>query len=496
MHQDHWFPHPASLQELASHITLPDMDKTSTPLQPAPTLAVLYLVAPLYVFFAFFIRWELAVPACAVMTFLIYELISRTAWRSSTAIDWQPLYFLMLAALWVWSSGGFGGVHQNDDWNKHYQIINFLTQHTWPATDQFQEFGNSALRYYIGWYLVPALVLRSTNPDFQTLATAVWSTLGVSLFFNLLPGIVGKRWAAVAAPLVFVVFGGADVLGALITKAEPILPFHNEWWAGWIQYSSNTTSLFWVPQHAIPAWLGVAILMRWRDRPEFLRYCAFMTSAILLWSPFSAIGLTPFLLALLVQHGARGLIMDLRSIVSVLLLSVPVALYLTAGSGTIPHGFIGKLPCLEIVPWKGCFTWPTYPIFLVIEIGAPLAMLFLRREREQGFVVASAIALLALPLYKFGAMNDLSMRASLPALAVLAILSAKLLTEGRKTYAAAVILILAAATPNVLGEMYRGFIPGAHVPPNNTVDMGISGEGGKFFYAQYFAPLPIWVLEQ
>ena len=68
-----------------------------------------------------------------------------------------------------------------------------------------------------------------------------------------------QRWLPLLA---FVAFSGADGIGTLVTGFRFGPPWHLEWWIGWMEYGSHATSLFWVPQHAIPAWLGIAVLMR------------------------------------------------------------------------------------------------------------------------------------------------------------------------------------------------------------------------------------------
>jgi hypothetical protein len=467
------------------------MNSNNQSLRYAETSAVIYLVAPLFVFFAFFVRLEFAVPACALIVYLTYELIRRTSWCEVLNFRWQSLYFLAMAVLWVWLSGGIGPLHQNYDWAKHYVIINFLTQHSWPATDQFDHFGDSTLRYYIGWYLVPSLILKITNVNWPTLVLNVWSVAGLFLFFSLLPGLIEKRWAVIVPPLAFMAFGGADIIGSRITEFYNPLLYHFEWWAGWIQYSSNTTALFWVPQHAIPAWIAVAILMRCRQCDAFLPYCALLGSAVLLWSPFSAIGLTPFLLVLSVHHGLRKIAFDWRAILSVLLLALPIALYLTAGTSDIPHGYIGTLPCIADHP---CFTWPSYFLFLLIEIGGPAAILFMCRETEKKFLIAATVALCLLPLYRMGAANDFGMRASLPSLAVLAILCAKLLITAPRPYPITVLVLLLAALPTALGEISRSFAAVPDIDPNTAVGPHTVPESKREMFAQYFAPHPIWIL--
>jgi hypothetical protein len=467
------------------------MEANMRPLHWVETSAILYLVTPLFIFFAFFVRPEIAVPSCMLISFLAYDLVRQTSWHEFLLCRWESLYFSLLAALWMWLAGGIAplSLAQNDDWEKHNLIISLLTENPWPVTVKLPNFGNFDLRYYIGWHLVPSAILKLLHVHSPTLAASIWSMLGVFLFFSLLPGIVGNRSAVIAAaPLVFILFGGVDFIGAHITKNSLGPLHHYEWWVGWAQFSSSTTALFWSPQQALPAWLATAILMRSSRADRLLPYCVFLGSATMLWSPFVAIGLLPFFLILSIQHGLRNIFVGWRAIVSTLLVAIPVGLYLSAGSGIIPHGFIWAFPCTP----DSCFTWPSYLLFLAIEIGAPLTILLTWNSSEYRFVIAATGALCIIPLYKMGVANDFVMRASLPSLAVLAILLSKFFA-GPRRYSIAVIALLLLVFPSILGEFLRGFRSDSKPSP---ISLTTLNDMPKWWLDQAFAPRPIWVLRK
>ena len=456
-------------------------------LSRAEAAAALYLIAPLFIFFAFFIRLEIAVLACVLIAWQMVEIVRHASWREPLGRRWMYFYFLALAMLWMWLSVGMR--IENADWLKHYSVVNFLDRHAWPGHTHIAEFGDAVIRYSLGWYLIPAAVLKITDAHIQTGVLAAWSVLGIFLFFSLLPIQVGTtRKALIAAPLVFMVFGGADLIGTLLTRYQRGPPLHIEWWGSWIEFPASTTSLFWVPQHALSAWLGVALIMRSRQHAALLRYLILLVAAIALWSPFSAAGLVPFLLALLWQHGGGKMLWGWRQIASTLLLVVPLGLYLLAKSESIPTGFITDVPC--ITEHRDCFTWKSYFIFLLLEVGLLLAILFFWRQKEQGFLVAAALALCLIPLYRVGIYNDFAMRASLPALAVLAIFCAKAIVHAPRPYAWGALLVLLLALPTTGGEIYRVFMTGPAIRPDTTFD----DPWAKKYLRQYFAPQPIWIL--
>lgn len=462
------------------------------PLDGCESSALIYLVAPLFVFFAFFVRIEIAIPACIFLASQLWAMIRQGAWAGFVRERKESLGFLAIATLWIWLSGGTGPVHQNGDWAKHYSVINFLVGHHWPATADIAGIGESVLRYSIGWYLIPALALKVVDVQVQTLALSVWSVLGIFLFFRLLPDITGRgRWAF-AVPVFFVFFGGADAIGTLITRFQHGPVHHLEWWSSWIEFPSNTTSVFWVPQHAIPAWIGIALFMRAREKAELMGFLSVLGVAVFLWSPFSALGLVPFAGALVRRHGLRSVLLDWRQGLALLLLAIPLCLYMVASLDKVPSGPITSIPCL----WEGakCFTWPSYVLFLIVEVGFWIAILFVAGAKASGnrdFLLVAVLSLLLIPLYRLGINNDFGMRVPLPALAVLAILCGKVINTGTRRQAGAILLMLLLALPTTLGEMFRGFLPGGVMPEASFSDAWASK-----YLRQYFAPLPVWVIRK
>ncbi|KLU21979.1 hypothetical protein EOS_33095 [Caballeronia mineralivorans PML1(12)] len=318
---------------------------------------------------------------------------------------------------------------------------------------------------------------------------------GIFLFFRMLNSLITTKRAAVIMPLVFILFSGADIVGRAITHFQVGLIYHIEWWAGWIEYASNMTSLFWVPQHAIAVWLGAAILLLQAKRPTLLPYLALAFSAICLWSPFAAIGLAPFALVLAWRNGIKEIVFDWRPVVALVLIALPTMLYLTNSAGQIPHGFIGT-PANRCV-WSEsagapCFSWPSYFLFVVVEFAVlGIILLFAKRDGRAMLIVALS-SLMLIPLYKAGAYNDFGMRVSMAGLAVLAILAGELIVTGPRLAAAAMIVALALGLPTSMGEVARVFtdVPGVDV--NSSLEKSLNDHPEVL--PQYFARLPISVL--
>jgi hypothetical protein len=460
------------------------------PLDPVETSAVFYLVAPLLIFAGTFLRWEIAIPACALILLQLRSVVRLTAWLSLKDLwSWQTPYLMLFAALWVGMSFGLGPSGQTADWFKHYGVLNFLVSDPWPPTTDIDGIGPAALRYYVGWYLVPAAVLKLTSWPLQQAALFVWSALGVFIFLQLVMQIVAPRriFAILGTPFIIALFGCPNAMRGFTTSEWlPDSSPMGDWWFGWIIYPGNSISLAFVPQHTIAGWLSVALLMRQRDQGPLLPFCMLLLCAVALWSPFSAIGILPFLVALVAHNGVYPLFMDWRGFASLLLLGLPIGLFLHADTGTIPAGFVIANPCLAP---GACFSWSSYILFLIAEVGIPLGVLCLWRKHHQPFFVAAAVALMLIPLYKLGLINDFGARTCLPALMLISIFYVECIMSGPIRYSVVACLVLLAAVP----DFYKGTrVPSFHVPTSTTIE-SIEREE---LWQQYFARPPIWILRK
>jgi hypothetical protein len=189
---------------------------------------------------------------------------------------------------------------------------------------------------------------------------------------------------------------------------------HKQWWAGIYQYSSDSTLLFWVPNHALPGWLSIALIYRCRDEPRFLAIAAWLGALTLLWAPLVSIGLLPFFAALAWRSLRRGSWRNLFSVCNLAagpLVAVGTVVYVTIAAATIPGPNLAPLPLLPQVM--------VYFSFILIEF-AVLCYLLIRDFKdgiEPLFFGVAVVVLMVLPLFKYGPNNDLVMRGSIPALA-------------------------------------------------------------------------------
>jgi len=470
-----------------------NVDHQSSSVHWAEACALFYLVAPVLLFFALFVRWLVAVPALFLIVASTIRLGKRTDWVTIYRVAPKTVFVFATAAVWLWLAGSLGGLRQNADWVKHYALINYLAAHRWPALIHVDGLdGEWAVRYSLGFYLAPALILKHTSVHAQQMVTGLWSLVGIFLFFRILLELVPGKRATFIAPIVFIFFSGADIIGRAITHFQVHLIYHIEWWAGWAQYESNTTALFWAPQHAIPVWLGVAIVLMQFKRPSMLPHLALLFSAICFWSPFAAIGIAPYGLLLVWKRGAHAIAFNWFAILTISFIALPIALFLSSDAAQITHGFINTVANRCVWLDGPCFTWPSYLMFTILEFAVVTIVLIIPMQKYRSVLVTTLLCLLLIPLYKVGAYNDFSMRVSMPGLAVLAILAGELISSGPHIVAAIMTALLAFGAPTPIGEMARQFTDTPGVDTESNLQRSLNDHPEVL--PQYFARLPISIL--
>jgi hypothetical protein len=430
-------------------------------------IAVSYLTLPVLVFLLGWLYWPFALGLGA-LALIAWVLVARQCQLQPAELSaLTPATWLAIAgvsALWVSLSGLAGDFRLNSDWAVRMSVLRDLTVGAWPISYGQQEGHDIILRLPMGYYLVPALLgkIMGASEEAARLALWLWTTLGAALFLGLILGSLhGRRpvWQIVVMLLGVVAFSGMDIVGSLIRRPEwPASGQHLEWWAQLFQYSSNTTLMFWVPNHALPGWLAALLVWRHREQGLSLAATGLLMLGVVVWAPLVAVGLAPLLLMCSLrtqspiawarewlQPSVLCLIFPGLLTISFITFGVPSE----AASALSNAGQLGpiaiRLITFSFLEW-GIFAWPV-----------------LRSNPRNWLVWISAVELLLLPLLRFGPGNDIVMRGGIAPLTIIMVAALMLLLDATVRQRAAQILVavcllVGAVTP--YEEIYRAFYPG------------------------------------
>ena len=439
--------------------------------------AISYLAAPVLVFFLGWLQPLAGTLLAGLLAYALYclclRLPERPAKYTAGALTW------MLLIAFAWSAFGGAGhlFYANLDWRTRDAVYADLILAAWPPAYGWDDGVALIMRTAMGFFLPPAVAAKLVGIEFAPALLLAWCTLGVYLFLLLLPlpGRFGLR--LMLGTLLVVFFSGMDYPGILVAHGQtPMFPLPLEWWRPWT-YSSLTAQLFWAPNHALPLWLGTALLYRHKDACSLPAIALVCLPMLLLWTPFAVIGLLPWFAWALWRNfdspaAAVRATEKVQWLASVLTTVVLAGVFSRPGLGAIDL----QLGASANPTPTGVTTWPqsdvvmAYIQFAAFEFGL-LALLL----RPTGPVVrqmlgAAVALLLILPLMRFGPSNDWMLRASTPCLVILLIL---VIAEFERPWAEirrsirlaglAAILMLGAVTP--FFELARAVV-WQRTPPN------------------------------
>lgn len=454
----------------------------------------IYLLLPALLFCLWF-----ATPFAALLLSLVgygsYRALVGGKSPGLVGIRWTWLVaILALSMVWTAIAGVGHLFYANADWVMRDAVLHDLAASGWPPSYTDGNGTPLLLRAPVGYYLPAALIGWLAGMEAANIGIYLWTALGFALFLASACRLFESGKQRVACLLVLALFGGMDLLGYLwAERRPPELGEHIEWWMPYIQYSSQTTLLFWVPNHALPAWLGTLLVLRHWRQPALARITPLLATVIPLWSPLAAIGLFPFfLLGLAWRRDAKLLFSPITC-----LLFVPaaclIALYLGMGAATVPHGWMHQLsPSIDAFAFR-------YVLFCLFEFG--MLALILARVTQFDLPLRIAIAVLALlPFYFYGPGNDLAMRASIPALLVLGLATVRPLAERPvNLWQILLVLVLGIGAIGALQEPARALLHPAWKAQDQSLPEAagmMSSDGGLAFPPHYFAQPDSRVLQR
>ena len=443
-------------------------------------LAMAYLLAPLAVWLLGWFHWWVGVPATALLAVGVWKALSGSwRWRRPSR---TTVVLALVAGAWVMTTPAGGVFTTASDWPAHRIHFLDLTRGGWPTypVDYLHD-APPLFRYYLGWYMVPALAARWLGPAALNWAVPLWTWCGAALVLLLFARRLPTLRAALLAVAVLVFFSGMDVVELALREGVPdaVRMIRDKLDPNWewprlqdrrlefvrtaaspmlLEYQSHTLTLQLTPQHFLPAGLGTLLVLQLRRRRRFLEASGVVLAACLFWSALLATGLLVLAGAMLLRNRSARHVASWRNVFAAVPLAALIALYLTSGAVDFERGWLWEL-------YDDRLRLASDVLLMYATEFAVLAVLLWRLDRRvvrDPIFVAAVAMLLVAPWYYYGSRNfsEWSIRFTVPALVVLACYAARAVARRPSAPSArpvhhALLAVLAVGAVTVLWDLGR-----------------------------------------
>lgn len=428
-------------------------------------LTYIYLAIPLFIFFMSWLDYAFAIGFTLIFALGFYKLYgdcSKT--KSEIRISNNVLLSaIAIAVVWCFFAGIGYFYYQSFDYHFRNAVFRDLINYPWPV---FYNQANTPLVYYMGFWLLPAALAKLISIGGNSYVAFlvgniylfIYAAFGVTLLLlHLSVAVQAKQLKKfLLAALIFIFFSGMDIIGyKFFLLVNQPFEYHMDWWATFIQYSSITTSMFWVFNQFIPTALMILLIYNERQIMTF----GFMIPLILFLAPYPTFGIGVFMVSYAFYtfcksseklNFIKNEIFSIPNMIGVFWCLPAVILYFITNSEGMDR-------------WHYIFLYTTPQrllLFMVLEF-LLVAFVLLLRYRKDVFFITAFVSLLFIPFLRLDQQNNFCMRASQPALILFAIFSIRFLFENYKekkhkiaSGLLVILLFIGSATP--LMEFYRG----------------------------------------
>lgn len=415
--------------------------------------AAVYALLPIIIFFIGWLEpiFALIFSAAAVTGFFFFLKSPDNEEYSYANISVKKVMIIAaISLIWCFLAGQGGFIHQSSDHIIRNAIFRDMIKLPWPVIYD----NDTLLSYYIAHWMLPAAfgkiilaVTGSVSAAFIAgrIALLIWSSIGIFIALLLISVITSSngKAAAVLSSLMFIFFSGLDIIGTL-TSFEMDFS-HLEWWAGFAQFSSFTTCLFWVYNQFVVSLIITLCIINEKNPINF----AFLGILVLPYGPFPFIGIVIMcavkaIIGLVKSFGKNGLSDEIKNIftpqniIMAVAVGIPYGLYYMSNSimtndvvrdgeridaGFRFHTELSKYISDGSVSDTASFL-VKYLMFILLEAGIYFIILFIYQKKRRClnpvFIISSA-SLLFIPLFQVGVSYDFAMRVSIPPLIYIAV---------------------------------------------------------------------------
>lgn len=458
------------------------------------------------------------------------------ALQTSLKVHKRRIFLLGLLCLFLTVCSGIGGfTFQFYDYHFNESLLRDLMQYRLPIA--FAEAGPEhkplLFTMYLAYWLPAGIAGKVVGWYAANYLHFLWAAGGLLLLALWFLRIVGTTRLAFA--LLFLFFGGMDIVGRLLSEGGPAAA-NVGWWdyitgvfwwgegRGWLDHWSSgfaTTDpeiarkmggvfyrfysplsfLVDGPQHLVPGMIAVMMIIHDLWRRHTTERCLFLWSCVFFGSPFVTAGAVPFMVVGFMENRARNLL-SFANMVAIPVVAVFITYFTGALGGTRISGWVWEYVNLQD-------TWWLLLLHYVVEFALLAALI--PTIRQPGYMPGvlwflGALTMFVLaPFYRMGQFNDFASKVILPAQFVFILYIAMAIrrstTPAQRARAAALIVLLAIGAIGPLGMLVRAFDFGLlHTPtainnvrhlndmePRGSIMQG-KGDPDSFFWSVLAKP--------
>lgn len=432
-------------------------------------ISLIFIIVPIIIFLFGFLKIYWAILFSIIILLCYYKI-----WNNEKIIDnnikftkIELIVSVIIILIWLFFSGIGNFSYQNTDWDVRNAVFRDLIEYEWPvifstgkiehATEDVLHTDKIGFVYYFTYWLPAALIGKVFGLTIANIFLYIWTFVIIMLILYLLKVYLKKNTYLILYFLIF--FSGMDIL-AIINKSDIFGIEHLEWWSIIIQYSSNTTLLYWVFNQSIISWLITILILIVKKESSIL----FIAPLLFAYSPFATIGIIPIVGYLIIKkifmekdkkNKIIKLIFSTEMLNILLILLVFGTYYLSADSSISKRGFI-----LNLISMKMSVFIILYCIFIFVEVFIYFLFIIKNKKYNDGLFKIICIELMLIPFYKMTKANDFCMRVSIVPLFILMIYFIRYVSEIKKQEKITkifVILIVLISIVTPLHEIFRSF---------------------------------------
>lgn len=437
-------------------------------------LRIITLLVILTPFFPFFIGWMKPLYGVLMSLILLFSFWQYLRHQRSTNSISVPLInlFVIAAGVFVFvglsGSGGFGT--QVADYNKQNAIIKDLIDQQWPLTYSLNN-ERVFLATYMGYYVLIPSIFGGMGWKWVNLFYFFYS-YGITLIAVLWLFRFAKNFKK-AGVLFLLFFSGISLFSFVALHGFEFLNVLKEnikddkhffWLNAWntlpLNYLGAFEQLRWSPQHTLPTWLLIGLMLNDWFVDDDVKFMPFYLSLLVLWSPIVMVGFFPYLLLMILQKGFRPILNTTNLVMAPVIFGMVALMILSIEAGSFPKHFIFKYDntvgnglVQKILVYIG------FLFFEVIVWFVPVYFILKNKlsQSERQLLWFCGVLLCTIPLFRYGLWNDWVGRVSMPSLVILLAFTWRAFGQATARWRGALLGILVLAAMSPLAQLTSSF---------------------------------------